>query len=173
MLTRRVMHACNRPKKDKLHEMLESVFTVEGAGVSANEVVESVKEKRAREKMETASLLTKPSKFHNYSLQKHDKTEFADSTPMAETRCTQKRLSRDLELYEKDLEETDSRRIWHLPFGEVKPIRVGNLVMVLNEVRRNSCERGRIVKVYPAKNGRIRSADVKTTTGIFTSAAVN
>ncbi|XP_055614757.1 uncharacterized protein LOC129761081 [Toxorhynchites rutilus septentrionalis] len=51
-------------------------------------------------------------------------------------------------------------------FGEVKPIHIGDLVMIVNEMRRNSWERGRVVKLYPGKDGRIRSADVKTSTGI-------
>ncbi|XP_055645639.1 uncharacterized protein LOC129782532 [Toxorhynchites rutilus septentrionalis] len=51
-------------------------------------------------------------------------------------------------------------------FGEVKSIHIGDLVMIVNEMRRNSWERGRVVKLYPGKDGRIRSADVKTSTGI-------
>ncbi|XP_065088423.1 uncharacterized protein LOC135709905 [Ochlerotatus camptorhynchus] len=50
--------------------------------------------------------------------------------------------------------------------GEVKPIQIGDLVMIVNETRRNSWERGIVVKVYTGKDGRIRSADVRSATGI-------
>lgn len=52
-------------------------------------------------------------------------------------------------------------------FGEQKPLKVGDLVISVNENVRNSWDRGVVVNVYPGKDGRIRRADVKTTAGIF------
>ncbi|XP_065084796.1 uncharacterized protein LOC135707005 [Ochlerotatus camptorhynchus] len=52
-------------------------------------------------------------------------------------------------------------------FQEVKPIQVGDLVVVMNEARRNSWEREVVEKVYPGKDGRIRSANVRTATGVL------
>ncbi|XP_062556700.1 uncharacterized protein LOC134221526 [Armigeres subalbatus] len=52
-------------------------------------------------------------------------------------------------------------------FGETKPVRVGDLVIVVDEARRNSWERGVVVKVNLGKDGRIRSADVKSKAGVF------
>lgn len=52
-------------------------------------------------------------------------------------------------------------------FGEVTPINVGDLVIVVNEGVRNSWIRGRITRVYPGRDGRVRSADVQTSAGIM------
>lgn len=52
-------------------------------------------------------------------------------------------------------------------FGEVKAINVGDLVIVVNEGVRNSWIRGRIIRVYPGRDGRVRSADVQTSFGIM------
>lgn len=55
-------------------------------------------------------------------------------------------------------------------FGEQKPLKVGYLVISVNENVRNSWDRGVVVNVYPGKEGkdsRIRRADVETTAGIF------
>ncbi|XP_062713931.1 uncharacterized protein LOC134290753 [Aedes albopictus] len=52
-------------------------------------------------------------------------------------------------------------------FGEAKSIKVGDLVIVVNEGVRNSWIRGRITRVFPGRDGRVRSADVQTTAGIL------
>ncbi|XP_055633238.1 uncharacterized protein LOC129773624 [Toxorhynchites rutilus septentrionalis] len=57
-------------------------------------------------------------------------------------------------------------------FGEVKPINIGDLVIVVNDGVRNSWIRGRIVKVYPGRDGRVRSADVQTSGGIMRRPAI-
>ncbi|XP_055544380.1 uncharacterized protein LOC129729663 [Wyeomyia smithii] len=45
---------------------------------------------------------------------------------------------------------------------EVKPIEVGDLVVIVDEAVRNSWTRGRVIKVYFGNDGRIRKADVQT-----------
>ncbi|XP_065084488.1 uncharacterized protein LOC135706762 [Ochlerotatus camptorhynchus] len=52
-------------------------------------------------------------------------------------------------------------------FGEATPINVGDLVIIVNEGVRNSWIRGRITRVYPGRDGRVRSADVQTSAGIM------
>lgn len=53
---------------------------------------------------------------------------------------------------------------WH---EEVKDLVVGALVIVVDESVRNSWTRGRVLRVYPGKDGRIRRADVQTKGGIL------
>ncbi|XP_065094804.1 uncharacterized protein LOC135715461 [Ochlerotatus camptorhynchus] len=52
-------------------------------------------------------------------------------------------------------------------FGEVTSINIGDLVVVVNESVRNSWIRGRVTRVYPGRDGRVRSADVQTSAGIM------
>ncbi|XP_062710405.1 uncharacterized protein LOC134288715 [Aedes albopictus] len=52
-------------------------------------------------------------------------------------------------------------------FGEVKPLKVGDLVVSVNENVRNSWDRGVVIIVYPGKDGRIIRADVRTAAGVF------
>lgn len=52
-------------------------------------------------------------------------------------------------------------------FGESKPIKVGDMVIIVNDQVRNSWTRGKIIRVYPGQDGRIRKADVHTLNGIF------
>ncbi|XP_062540958.1 uncharacterized protein LOC134208999 [Armigeres subalbatus] len=52
-------------------------------------------------------------------------------------------------------------------FGETKPVRVGDLLIEVDEAGRISWERAVVVKVNLRKDGRIRSADVKSKAGIF------
>ncbi|XP_062714172.1 uncharacterized protein LOC134290955 [Aedes albopictus] len=52
-------------------------------------------------------------------------------------------------------------------FGEVKPLKVGDLVVSVNENVRNSWDRGVVINVYPGKDGRIRRTDVRTAAGVF------
>ncbi|XP_065085710.1 uncharacterized protein LOC135707754 [Ochlerotatus camptorhynchus] len=51
-------------------------------------------------------------------------------------------------------------------FGEVRAVQVGDLVMIASEKERNSWTRGRILRVYPGRDGRIRRVDVQTAVGI-------
>ncbi|XP_065079713.1 uncharacterized protein LOC135702590 [Ochlerotatus camptorhynchus] len=140
-LSHRVMHVCNRPTNDELHEMVKSFFTFEGAGVGANQIVESTSEKRARELMEATTVRTNSGKFQTGLLWKQNKVKFPDSRPMAERRlqCLEKRLSKDPNLYEKvrdqmadyiakgyahrateqELKKTDPSQVWYLPLGVV------------------------------------------------------
>lgn len=51
-------------------------------------------------------------------------------------------------------------------FGEARPLQVGDLVFLVQENTRNSWVRGKVVRVYPGSDGRVRKADIQTTTGI-------
>ncbi|XP_062708163.1 uncharacterized protein LOC134288186 [Aedes albopictus] len=52
-------------------------------------------------------------------------------------------------------------------FGEVRPIAVGDLVLVVEEGKRNGWARGRICEVYEGRDGRIRQALVQTSGGLI------
>ncbi|XP_062541539.1 uncharacterized protein LOC134209558 [Armigeres subalbatus] len=52
-------------------------------------------------------------------------------------------------------------------FGEVKPINSGDLVVIIEDNKRNGWTRGRIVDVMKGKDGRVRQAVVQTTRGLF------
>lgn len=53
-------------------------------------------------------------------------------------------------------------------YKDVKSIRVNQLVLILDDnLRRNEWKRGIITKVYPSSDGRIRSAQVKTASGVY------
>lgn len=52
-------------------------------------------------------------------------------------------------------------------FDDVRPIAVGELVVIIEESMRNGWIRGRVIKVFPGSDGRIRMADVQTSTGIL------
>ncbi|XP_055605028.1 uncharacterized protein LOC129753255 [Uranotaenia lowii] len=51
-------------------------------------------------------------------------------------------------------------------FGETKPVRLGDLVVVVNEARRNGWARGRVLELVPGSDGRIRRAVVQTNKGL-------
>ncbi|XP_062709061.1 uncharacterized protein LOC134288382 [Aedes albopictus] len=51
-------------------------------------------------------------------------------------------------------------------FGEVRNVRVGDLVMIASEKERNSWTRGRVLRVYPGKDRRTRRVDVQTSMGV-------
>lgn len=55
-------------------------------------------------------------------------------------------------------------------FRGVRPINVGELVVIADEKVRNKWLRGRVVRVYPGKDGTIRKADVMTTGGLLNRA---
>ncbi|XP_055633596.1 uncharacterized protein LOC129773944 [Toxorhynchites rutilus septentrionalis] len=48
-----------------------------------------------------------------------------------------------------------------------KPVQPGDLVLLVNKESRNGWVRGRVVKVYKGKDGRVRSVDVQTVNGVL------
>ncbi|XP_055619052.1 uncharacterized protein LOC129764216 [Toxorhynchites rutilus septentrionalis] len=52
-------------------------------------------------------------------------------------------------------------------FGETKPLAIGNLVLIVEETRRNGWVRGRVLEVVAGKDGRVRQAVVQTARGIL------
>jgi hypothetical protein len=58
-------------------------------------------------------------------------------------------------------------------YKKTTPLQVDDLVIIVDErAERNCWERGRIIRVYPEKNGQVRFADVKTKNGIYKRPAV-
>ncbi|XP_053691604.1 uncharacterized protein LOC128740118 [Sabethes cyaneus] len=51
-------------------------------------------------------------------------------------------------------------------FQDCKPVQVDDLVVVVEENQRNGWLRGRVIRVFPGRDGRVRSAEVQTATGI-------
>ncbi|XP_062714411.1 uncharacterized protein LOC134291109 [Aedes albopictus] len=51
-------------------------------------------------------------------------------------------------------------------FGETRNVEVGDLVMIASDKERNSWTRGRILRIYPGKDRRVRRVDVQTTMGV-------
>ncbi|XP_058817850.1 uncharacterized protein LOC131681156 [Topomyia yanbarensis] len=58
-------------------------------------------------------------------------------------------------------------------FGDVKPIKVGDLVFVVDGTRRNGWIRGRVQEVHAGKDGRIRKAIVQTRSGLMRRSVSN
>ncbi|XP_058840837.1 uncharacterized protein LOC131696307 [Topomyia yanbarensis] len=52
-------------------------------------------------------------------------------------------------------------------FGEVTPVAVGDLVLVVDDTRRNGWLRGRVKEVVTAEDGRVRQAVVQTARGLL------
>lgn len=52
-------------------------------------------------------------------------------------------------------------------FREEKPVEVGDLVLVVNDGRRNDWIRGRVSEVISGSDGRIRQAVVRTARGLL------
>ncbi|XP_055622985.1 uncharacterized protein LOC129766477 [Toxorhynchites rutilus septentrionalis] len=52
-------------------------------------------------------------------------------------------------------------------FKDIEPPTIGALVLTAHEELRNSWTRGRVIKVYPGKDGRVRRVDIQTKNGIF------
>ncbi|XP_055633091.1 uncharacterized protein LOC129773503 [Toxorhynchites rutilus septentrionalis] len=52
-------------------------------------------------------------------------------------------------------------------FNDFRPIQVGDLVVLVEEHLRNGWLRGRVLRVSPGRDGRVRSAVVKTTSGVI------
>ncbi|XP_062712864.1 uncharacterized protein LOC134289986 [Aedes albopictus] len=50
---------------------------------------------------------------------------------------------------------------------DVKPIQENDVVFIVGETTRNQWPRGKVLKVIPGKDGRIRQVDVQTATGIL------
>lgn len=57
-------------------------------------------------------------------------------------------------------------------FEPTRPLKPGDLVIVVDEASRNSWERGRILETYPDKSGNVRRAKVQTNRGVFSRPAV-
>ncbi|KXJ62536.1 hypothetical protein RP20_CCG004801 [Aedes albopictus] len=56
-------------------------------------------------------------------------------------------------------------------FKESKPLQTGDLVIIVDEGVRNSWVRGKVLRTYPGKDGRVRVADVQTSGGVLQRAA--
>ncbi|XP_062715911.1 uncharacterized protein LOC134291768 [Aedes albopictus] len=52
-------------------------------------------------------------------------------------------------------------------FVDSKPVSAGDLVMIVEDRLRNGWIRGRVLRVFPGRDGRCRSANVKTSTGVL------
>lgn len=52
-------------------------------------------------------------------------------------------------------------------FENVRPIAVGDLVLLVDENVRNRWLRGRVVRTFPGKDGAVRQVDIQTMTGII------
>ncbi|XP_062548041.1 uncharacterized protein LOC134213248 [Armigeres subalbatus] len=50
-------------------------------------------------------------------------------------------------------------------FGEAEPVQPGDLVMIIDDTKRNGWKRGRVLEVLPAADGRIRQAIVQAAGG--------
>ncbi|XP_055623485.1 uncharacterized protein LOC129766911 [Toxorhynchites rutilus septentrionalis] len=57
-------------------------------------------------------------------------------------------------------------------FEAVKPMKPGDLVVIVDENTRNSWERGRVLETFPDKSGQVRRATVQTARGVFARPAV-
>ncbi|XP_055633135.1 uncharacterized protein LOC129773546 [Toxorhynchites rutilus septentrionalis] len=65
----------------------------------------------------------------------------------------------------KEYLPTISRRTkW---FSDTRPIKVGDLVVVVDDQVRNKWVRGRVLKVFPGKDGRVRKVELQTSTGVY------
>ncbi|XP_055542701.1 uncharacterized protein LOC129728292 [Wyeomyia smithii] len=62
------------------------------------------------------------------------------------------------------LPDLTRRTKWH---QDVRPVQEGDVVFIMGEVIRNRWTRGKVLKVIPGKDGRIRQAYVKTSTGVL------
>ncbi|XP_062557256.1 uncharacterized protein LOC134222129 [Armigeres subalbatus] len=137
----RVLHVCSGHSDHGLHDLVKDFFRVEGTGVSTPNALVSTEDRRAKEILEATTFRTASGRFQTGLLWKYDQVEFPDSRPMAERRlhCLEKRLQKSPELYsnvkqqiaayqqkgyahiatDKELTETDPKRVWYLPLGVV------------------------------------------------------
>jgi hypothetical protein len=65
-------------------------------------------------------------------------------------------------------------KIWQKWYDDQKPIRKNSLVLIMdNNIERNEWKKGIVVDTFPGKDGRIRSALVRTSIGVFTRPVSN
>ncbi|XP_055622975.1 uncharacterized protein LOC129766467 [Toxorhynchites rutilus septentrionalis] len=57
-------------------------------------------------------------------------------------------------------------------FEEVKPLKPGDVVIVMDDDQRNRWERGRVLETFPGKDGQVRRVKVQTARGVFSRPAV-
>ncbi|XP_055543765.1 uncharacterized protein LOC129729278 [Wyeomyia smithii] len=57
-------------------------------------------------------------------------------------------------------------------FEPVKPLKPGDLVVIIDEQARNRWERGRVLETFPDKSGQVRRATVQTARGVLARPAV-
>ncbi|XP_058816851.1 uncharacterized protein LOC131680146 [Topomyia yanbarensis] len=91
------------------------------------------------------------------------------SDPVSAVKNSWNQIQRQLDVFWKRwireyLPMLTKRMKW---FGEVKPVAVGDLVLIADEVRRNGWTRGKIKDVVIAEDGRVRQAIVQTARGIL------
>ncbi|XP_062557206.1 uncharacterized protein LOC134222069 [Armigeres subalbatus] len=57
-------------------------------------------------------------------------------------------------------------------FNDVRPLQVGDLVVIVDETVRNGWLRGRIIKTFPGIDGQVRKVDVQTESGVLQRPAI-
>ncbi|XP_062713993.1 uncharacterized protein LOC134290806 [Aedes albopictus] len=57
-------------------------------------------------------------------------------------------------------------------FVDVRPLQVGDLVIIVDETVRNGWLRGKVTKTYPGIDGQVRKVDVQTETGMLQRPAI-
>ncbi|XP_062534003.1 uncharacterized protein LOC134203040 [Armigeres subalbatus] len=96
--------------------------------------------------------------------------------PSREVGCPEKVLRKSWDTLQANLDHFWKRWIReYLPtltrrtkwFGDVKAIEVGDLVVIVEDKRRNGWTRGRILDVVRGRDGRVRQGIVQTSSGVF------
>ncbi|XP_055589014.1 uncharacterized protein LOC129741312 [Uranotaenia lowii] len=96
--------------------------------------------------------------------------------PTTERKMNSNLLSRSWDIVQRQLDTFWTRWIReYLPtltkrtkwFEDTKAIQNGDLVVVINDARRNGWARGRVLEVIPAEGGRVRRAIIQTSTGVY------
>ncbi|XP_062541702.1 uncharacterized protein LOC134209708 [Armigeres subalbatus] len=57
-------------------------------------------------------------------------------------------------------------------FNDVRPLQVDDPVVIVDETVRNGWLRGRVVEIYPSRDGQVRKVDVQTSSGVFQRPAI-